>query len=129
MLVRRDRRQGKRPSLSRTCPLLSAIRRGWCAWTDSRRKTDAIESGGVYRGVSDVCADSANRGDNAERERAAASRQDRDRRCRGGPGKHGRTSRGRWVASPYKPSDPGRTESRQRKLSFGRDTGITARGV
>src|SRR6266851_5038738 len=129
MLVQRDRRQGKRPSLSRACSLLSAITRGWCACTDSRRKTDATESGGVRRGVSDVCAVSANRGDNAERERAAKSRQDRDRRCRGRPGKHDRTSRGRWVASAYKPFDPGRAERRRRKLSFGRDSGVTTRGV
>src|SRR6266567_6492490 len=122
MLIQRDRRQGKRPSLSRACPLLSAITGGWCAWTDSRRKTDAIESGSVRGGVSDVCADSANRGDNAERERAAAC-------CRGGPGEHGRTSRGRGVASAYKPLDPGRAETRRRKLSFGRDSGVTARGV
>src|SRR5260370_30862445 len=127
MLVQRDRRQGKRPSLSRACPLLSAITGGWCAWTDSRRKTDAIESGSVRGGVSDVCADSAKRGDNAERERAAASRQDRDWRCRGGPGKHDRTSRGRGAASAYEPLDPGRAE-RRRELSLRRDSGVTARG-
>src|SRR5258707_11506852 len=67
---------------------------GWCAWIQSRRKTDAIEGGGLHLCVSDVYADCTKPGYITERERAVA-------RCCADPGEHDRTSRGRRASSTY----------------------------
>src|SRR5258707_4834775 len=118
----RGRRGGQKALLPAHCPLLYVMTCRWCAWIQSRRKTDAIESGGLHLCVSDVYADGTKPGYITERERAVA-------RCCADPGEHDRTSRGRRASSTYKSPDKVRRQTRRRGLSLRRNSSLSPLGV